>query len=54
MSAPMSYLGTFSPYVVAPVDSVVTIDKSIPLDVAALLGCGVPTEWGGCRLCRAR
>jgi NDMA-dependent alcohol dehydrogenase len=42
----MSYLGTFSPYVVAPIDAVIKIDKTIPLDKAALVGCGVPTGWG--------
>jgi NDMA-dependent alcohol dehydrogenase len=42
----MSFLGTFAPYVCAPVDAVVKIDKDIPLDKAALLGCGVPTGWG--------
>ena len=42
----MSYLGTFSPYVTVPVDAVVKIDKDIPLDKAALIGCGVPTGWG--------
>ena len=42
----MSYLGTFCPYVVAHVDSVVVIDKDIPLDKASLVGCGVPTGWG--------
>lgn len=42
----MSYLGTFSPYVVAPIDAVIKIDKAIPLDKAALVGCGVPTGWG--------
>ncbi len=42
----MSYLGTFCPYVVAPLDAAVRIDKDIPLDKAALIGCGVPTGWG--------
>ncbi|MBD0860478.1 NDMA-dependent alcohol dehydrogenase [Gordonia sp. zg691] len=42
----MCFLGTFSPYVVAPLNSVIKIDKSIPLDKAALVGCGVPTGWG--------
>lgn len=42
----MSYLGTFSPYVVAPLDSIVVIDDDVPLDKAALVGCGVPTGWG--------
>ena len=42
----MSFLGTFSPYCVAPIDAVIKIDPAIPLDVAALVGCGVPTGWG--------
>ena len=42
----MSYLGTFCEYVVVPVDSCVRIDKAMPLDMAALIGCGVPTGWG--------
>ncbi|MGD9990781.1 NDMA-dependent alcohol dehydrogenase [Pseudonocardia sp.] len=42
----MSFLGTFSPYVCAPVDATIKIDKDIPLDKAALIGCGVPTGWG--------
>jgi NDMA-dependent alcohol dehydrogenase len=42
----MSYLGTFAPYVTVPVDAVVKIDDDIPLDKAALIGCGVPTGWG--------
>jgi S-(hydroxymethyl)glutathione dehydrogenase/alcohol dehydrogenase len=42
----MSFLGTFSPYVVAPISAVIKIDKDIPLDKAALIGCGVPTGWG--------
>lgn len=42
----MCLLGTFAEYVVAPTDSAIKIDKAIPLDKAALLGCGVPTGWG--------
>jgi NDMA-dependent alcohol dehydrogenase len=42
----MSYLGTFAPHVCVPIDAVVKIDKDIPLDKAALIGCGVPTGWG--------
>jgi NDMA-dependent alcohol dehydrogenase len=41
-----SYLGTFSKYVVAHQASVIKIDDDIPLDVAALVGCGVPTGFG--------
>lgn len=42
----MSFLGTFAPYVCAPVNAAIKIDKDIPLDKAALIGCGVPTGWG--------
>ena len=39
-------LGTFSPFVTVHEASVVKIDPGIPLDVAALVGCGVPTGFG--------
>ncbi|MCL4312890.1 MAG: NDMA-dependent alcohol dehydrogenase [Actinobacteria bacterium] len=39
-------LGTFSPYVTVHEASVVKVDPTIPLDVAALVGCGVPTGYG--------
>jgi NDMA-dependent alcohol dehydrogenase len=39
-------ISTFSEYTTASVDSVVKIDKEIPLKSAALVGCGVPTGWG--------
>jgi NDMA-dependent alcohol dehydrogenase len=39
-------LGSFSEYMVAAADSVVKIDATIPLDVAALVSCGVTTGWG--------
>lgn len=42
----MCLLGTFAPYVTVNQASVVKIEKDIPLDVAALLGCGVSTGWG--------
>ncbi|PXY18955.1 Zn-dependent alcohol dehydrogenase [Prauserella muralis] len=42
----MCQLGTFSQLGVVHENSVVRIDASIPLDVAALAGCGVPTGWG--------
>lgn len=42
----MCLLGTFSPYVTAGRNAVVKIDKSIPLELAALVGCGVTTGWG--------
>ncbi|MDF3311155.1 NDMA-dependent alcohol dehydrogenase [Rhodococcus sp. T2V] len=44
--APMCLLGTFAPYVTVHQASVIKIEKDIPLDKAALLGCGVPTGWG--------
>ncbi|MEB3367196.1 NDMA-dependent alcohol dehydrogenase [Saccharopolyspora mangrovi] len=44
--APMCLLGTFAPYVTVNQASVQTIEKDIPLDKAALLGCGVSTGWG--------
>uniref|UniRef100_A0A914HX06 Uncharacterized protein n=1 Tax=Globodera rostochiensis TaxID=31243 RepID=A0A914HX06_GLORO len=37
---------TFSEYTVTPEISVAKIDQSVPLDKAALLGCGVPTGYG--------
>ncbi|WP_214516670.1 NDMA-dependent alcohol dehydrogenase [Rhodococcus qingshengii] len=39
-------ISTFSEYTTASIDSVVKIDKSIPLEIACLLSCGVPTGWG--------
>ncbi|MFQ6330934.1 NDMA-dependent alcohol dehydrogenase [Nocardia sp. CWNU-33] len=42
----VSVLGTFSEYTVVPVASVVKIDEGIPLDKAALVGCGVTTGFG--------
>ena len=39
-------LGAFSPYVVVHEYSAVRIDKDLPLDKAALVGCGVTTGWG--------
>jgi NDMA-dependent alcohol dehydrogenase len=42
----MCILGTFSPYTVVHQDSVVKIGKDIPLDKAALVGCGVTTGFG--------
>lgn len=45
---PMTYLGTFAPYVVCPVDSLVKIEgpDDIPWTAAAVMGCAVPTGWG--------
>ncbi|WP_369138086.1 NDMA-dependent alcohol dehydrogenase [Modestobacter versicolor] len=42
----MAGISTFAEYTTAHVDSVVKIDKEIPLKQAALIGCGVPTGWG--------
>jgi S-(hydroxymethyl)glutathione dehydrogenase/alcohol dehydrogenase len=42
----MCLLGTFSPYVTVHQASVIKIEDDIPLDKAALLGCGVSTGWG--------
>ncbi|MGE5696767.1 MAG: NDMA-dependent alcohol dehydrogenase [Candidatus Sericytochromatia bacterium] len=39
-------LGAFAEYTVVPTASVVKIDDSVPLDKAALLGCGVTTGYG--------
>ncbi|WP_068269910.1 NDMA-dependent alcohol dehydrogenase [Aldersonia kunmingensis] len=43
---PMTLLGTFSPYMVVHESSVVKIDKSIPFEVACIVGCGVTTGYG--------
>lgn len=43
---PMCLLGTFAPYVTVNEASVIKIEDDIPLDKAALLGCGVSTGWG--------
>jgi S-(hydroxymethyl)glutathione dehydrogenase/alcohol dehydrogenase len=42
----MCMLGTFSPYTVVSVSSVVKIDEDLPLLPAALVGCGVATGIG--------
>jgi S-(hydroxymethyl)glutathione dehydrogenase/alcohol dehydrogenase len=42
----MCVLGTFSEYTVVPISSVVKVDDDIPLDKAALVGCGVTTGYG--------
>lgn len=42
----MCLLGTFSPYVTVNQASVIKIEQDVPLDKAALLGCGVSTGWG--------
>lgn len=43
---PMTLLGTFSPYITVNQASLIKIEDDIPLQVAALLGCGVATGWG--------
>ncbi|MEO3788474.1 NDMA-dependent alcohol dehydrogenase [Actinocorallia sp. B10E7] len=42
----MCVLGTFSEYTVVPMASVVKVDGGVPLDKAALVGCGVTTGYG--------
>ncbi len=42
----MCLLGTFSPYVTVHESSAIKIEDDIPLDKAALVGCGVTTGWG--------
>ncbi len=39
-------ISTFSQWTVAPEESIVVIDPDIPLDKAALVGCGVSTAFG--------
>ena len=45
--SPMNLLGTFAPYMTVHKDSVVKIDKDIPFETAAIMGCAVPTGWLG-------
>jgi alcohol dehydrogenase (nicotinoprotein) len=42
----LSMLGTFSQRATVPQQSMVKVDDWLPLEVAVLLGCGVPTGWG--------
>ena len=42
----MCLLGTFAPYTVVNEASCVKITDDVPLDKAALVGCGVTTGWG--------
>ena len=42
----MCCVGSFEPYTVVSEASCVTIENHIPLDKAALVGCGVTTGWG--------
>jgi NDMA-dependent alcohol dehydrogenase len=44
--AQCSLVSTFSEYSVLPEWGAIKIDKDIPLEKAALVGCGVPTGWG--------
>ena len=42
----MCLLGTFSQWATVSAYSCVKIDDDLPLEVAVLVGCGVPTGWG--------
>ncbi|ROO89088.1 S-(hydroxymethyl)glutathione dehydrogenase/alcohol dehydrogenase [Actinocorallia herbida] len=42
----MACTGTFAPYTVVSETSCIKIDDWIPMDKAALIGCGVTTGWG--------
>lgn len=42
----MMLLGTFSQYATLHEKSIVPVEQDLPLDKAALVGCGVPTGWG--------
>jgi S-(hydroxymethyl)glutathione dehydrogenase/alcohol dehydrogenase len=42
----MCLLGTFSQWSTVSEYSCVRVDDDLPLEVAALIGCGVPTGWG--------
>jgi alcohol dehydrogenase (nicotinoprotein) len=42
----MCLLGTFSQWSTVSEHSCVKIDDDLPMEVAALVGCGVPTGWG--------
>jgi NDMA-dependent alcohol dehydrogenase len=44
--SPMNLLGTFAPYMTVHADSVVKIDKDVPFEAAAIMGCAVPTGFG--------
>ena len=43
---PMTFLGTFASYVCAPADALIVYDPTVPPEVAAIVGCAVPTGWG--------
>lgn len=42
----MCMLGTFSQYATISETSAVKVDDDLPLEIAVLCGCGVPTGWG--------
>jgi S-(hydroxymethyl)glutathione dehydrogenase/alcohol dehydrogenase len=42
----MCTVATFSQYSVVHQNSTIRIDDDVPMDVAALVACGVPTGWG--------
>ena len=42
----MNLLGTFAPYMTVHKDSVVKIDRDVPFETAAIMGCAVPTGFG--------
>jgi S-(hydroxymethyl)glutathione dehydrogenase/alcohol dehydrogenase len=44
--SPMNLLGTFAPYMTVHEDSVVKIDRDVPFETAAIMGCAVPTGFG--------
>ena len=44
--AVMAGLGTFSQYAVVSENSLIKVDKDLPLNVVALVSCGVATGWG--------
>jgi NDMA-dependent alcohol dehydrogenase len=42
----MCFVSTFAQHTVVPEISCIKIDPDVPLELAALLSCGVPTGWG--------
>jgi NDMA-dependent alcohol dehydrogenase len=44
--AQAALIGGFAEYTVMPEWSAIKVPRDVPLDVAALLGCAVPTGWG--------
>lgn len=45
-AGPMALLGTFSPYITIHESQAVKIRDDVPLELASLLSCGVPTGYG--------